>query len=195
MPSTGPDTAPPPLAPVRYSLGQSGDVPNIAFGGLLPAPASRLVTATQEAEVEERVPWCLGGPWVADPRETWAPAVPSGRASSWPPAGGARPAEDTWGRHALPFAAASGIQPAGPRAPRGPRVRAPPPHAHVLSLLLSFQPGLSLAVFGSAKPPLLPLTAAVMGRPAFRSLGPSSTAETQIPLLQIINLVPYCITS
>lgn len=88
-----------------------------------------------------------------------------------------------------------GFRPAGPRAPRGPRVRAPPPHAHILSLLLSFQPGLSLAVFGSAKPPLLPLTAAVMGRPAFRSLGPSSTAETQIPLLQIINLVPYCITS
>lgn len=193
MPSTGPDTAPPPLAPVRYSLGQSGDVPNIAFGGLLPAPASRLVTATQEAEVEEREPWCLGGPWVAGRTETWASAVPSGRASSWPPAGGARPAEDTWGRHALPFAAASGLQ-----APGLPGALACVPCPLTLTsspCSCPSSPASHSPCLGLRSPPLLPLTAAVMGRPAFRSLGPSSTAETQIPLLQIINLVPYCITS
>lgn len=61
-PDLGPDAALLPLASVPYSPVSLRMCPTPVFGGLLPAPASCLVTATQEAEVEERGQCCLGGP-------------------------------------------------------------------------------------------------------------------------------------
>lgn len=61
------------------------------------------------------------------------------------------------------------------------------------SVLLS---GLILVVFGSVKSPLPPFIAAIMKKHApFTLTGPQQHYRDTDPLLQIINLVPYCITS
>lgn len=64
----------------------------------------------------------------------------------------------------------------------------------LLSVLLS---GLILVVFGSVKSPLPPFIAAIMKKKhaPFTLTGPQQHYRDTDPLLQIINLVPYCITS